>query len=67
MHYPELDEKLENIMGKYSDASGLGFGQRDAAWYFKHSKQAFEKFKRLRKLRNLDTIQVTWDVEDDVY
>ena len=31
-YYPELDSKLENFMGQYAGASGMGFGQRDLSF-----------------------------------
>jgi hypothetical protein len=57
--YPEMDQKLKDTVGRRSDGSGMGCGARDISWYFNHSAQAWEVFKKLRKKRNLTELTLS--------
>ena len=59
--YPEMDNKLEKLIGFESSGSGMGFGSRDVQWYFLHSRDAFEKFKRLRKMKGVLEISLKFN------
>lgn len=55
------DEDLESCVGKSSDGSGGGFGERDICWYFKHLKQATDALKRLSKKKKLSTLSLSYE------
>jgi len=67
----DIDRELTDIVGRLSDASGSGFGERDNAWYFKTKIQADTASARIgRKLRKVqksvkDIRDEDWYDEDD--
>lgn len=57
-HYPQLDQKLNDIFGRYSDESGMGFGERDLAWFFKTRRTAQKYFDKLSRMKKLSQISL---------
>ena len=47
----EFDRRLEKAVGRSSDASGFGLGERDLAWYFKTEKAAKKALGKLNRFR----------------
>lgn len=43
-----MDRKLEKVVKKGSDGSGLGFGERDISWTFFKKEDALKAVKRIR-------------------
>jgi hypothetical protein len=61
------DEEIKKVVGRWSDASGSGFGQRDQSWYFKTEAQAKAVSAKLgRKFRKLDSKTITDIREQEV-
>lgn len=52
-YYPEMDAVLRKAIGSYSHASGMGFGERDASWYYKTKKAAQKAYKAAKKIKNV--------------
>ena len=52
--FEKKDAKLEKIVGRPSNGSGAGFGQRDLCWYFDSEDEAEKIYNKLKKVRWLD-------------
>ncbi len=61
MFYPELDNKIESLMRRPRDASGMGFGQRDMTFVFKKKSSAKRAFEKLSKIKNLTKVSLVVD------
>lgn len=57
------DKTLEEAVGRRSDGSGAGFGERDLDWQFDHLQQALKAFKALSRFQNLTTLTVSYQRE----
>ena len=49
-YYAEYDNELNKVVGKISDSSGCGLGERDAGWYFPTMKEAKEAMAKIEKI-----------------
>jgi hypothetical protein len=64
-HYPKYDDKIINKLN-YSDASGLGLGERDHCWYFYTEANAKAFLKKAKsKLRGMALKIVLRECEED--
>jgi hypothetical protein len=52
--YPELDKKLEALIGE-SSGSGYGFGGRDMSWDFKNKTDAKKAEIKARRFKGVKT------------
>ena len=56
--YSDVTEEKIRKAGGYSHASGMGFGVRDHAWYFKAKKPATTKAAKLSRLKSIKGLKV---------
>ncbi len=62
----KLDSKIETVVGRIRDASGLGFGLRDIAWYGLTRHQAKTAYNRLKaRMAELHLKSVDFSEEDN--
>ena len=61
-HYPGADLAFNTAVGKDSEASGMGFGERDLRYYFTNPKLASNAAKRARAVKGIRK-RVTVDIE----
>ena len=57
--YPELDNVLSKIAHAREYDSGIGFGERDMSFDYRHFNTAFAAFTRLRKCRQINSISLS--------
>lgn len=63
--YPALDEKIDKIVGRDHNGSGMGFGARDLNYDFKTDADARAIGKRVKRLEGIKTVRVQfWDGND---
>lgn len=58
-YYPELDDKLEKLVGRHSDGSGMGMGERDISWYLSSKKRVLEVFSRISPLKQVRDFNIS--------
>lgn len=59
------DKKYEKVVGRGRDASGIGFGERDMAWYYKQCSTAERAYSRLARFRSLKSVDlIAYDPDD---
>ena len=62
--FGSLDKKIREAVGKYSDGSGAGFGERDIDWSFDTEKEMTAALARVIGLR-LKHCQASTDIYED--
>ena len=60
------DERLEKLVGRMSDGSGMGFGRRDIDWSWRTGPPAKRAAKKLAKLRGVHVELERFADEDDI-
>jgi hypothetical protein len=57
-YYPEKDGQLEKIVGRSSNGSGMGMGERDLSWYCGNLNAAMVIFRKLLRVKKLTSLSL---------
>lgn len=59
--YPAMDRTLKTIVGKESDSSGLGFGERENSWIVSGIKEAKRLAKSISSVEGVEASIIPFD------
>ena len=60
--YPDYDAKVTKLVGRKSDGSGMGFGERDVDFLFGTLAGALTAFKKLIRDHNIVSVGIHRDL-----
>ena len=66
-YYPALDDRLEKLVGRHADGSGMtlfGNRERDCSWYFKTFREAEKIGKKIKKWKEIIDVEVSQEDEE---